>query len=253
MTKLYTTTILAILLASTTAGAVSISNINKPVKKTPATIETAAGDEFDNDPIEPVNRAVFKFNTVVDDVVLKPTSKAYRTVVPAWGRQRVSNAMYNISEPVTVVNSALQGDGENAFTAFWRFFFNSTFGLLGTFDVASDLGLKARSEDFGQTLSVWGWEDSSYVVLPILGPSTVRDTLGLGVDYATSPYNYNAVANQNTRIAISITQALDFRTRLLDTTDEIDRSSLDRYSSYKSAYIQKRNSDSNNGKVSPAY
>jgi phospholipid-binding lipoprotein MlaA len=253
MTKLYTTTFLAILLASTTAGAASISNINKPTNKAPAAIETAAGDEVDNDPIEPVNRAIFKFNTAVDDVVLKPTSKAYRTVVPAWGRQRVSNAVYNISEPVTIVNSALQGDGENAFTSFWRFVFNSTFGLLGTFDVASELGLKARSEDFGQTLHTWGWENSSYVVLPILGPSTVRDTVGLGVDYGTNPFNYNAVVSKNTRIAIAVATALDTRTRLLDTTDEIDRTSLDRYSSYKSAYIQNRDSAANNGKSTPAY
>ena len=208
-----------------------------------------ADDEVDySDPIEPVNRAIFEFNSAVDYVLLRPAAKVYTGAVPQWGRQRVTNFLYNVSEPVTVVNSAFQGDAENAFTSVWRFIINSTFGLLGTFDAATEVGLKARKEDFGQTLAVWGAGEGPYIVLPILGPSSLRDTAGMGVDYAVNPTNWNSVADSDTRTGLYVAKALDSRSSILDITDEIDRTSLDPYASYRSLYLQNRRNEVNNGK-----
>lgn len=204
-------------------------------------LEYAAPEASDD--FEGVNRAIFEFNNVVDGVILKPAGQIYRGVVPEWGRDRVTNALYNLSEPVTVVNSVLQGDDVNAFTALWRFIINSTFGLLGTFDAASELGLEPRSEDFGQTLYSWGFTDSSYLVLPILGPSTVRDTIGLGVDFFIDPFNYDSVVEGDARLAHAVTEAIDSRYRLLPVTDHVEKTSLDPYATYKSLYLQKREED----------
>lgn len=206
------------------------------------------------DPAEPVNRAIYKFNAVVDGYVIRPVAVSYRYVVPQWGRQRVTNFFYNLSEPVTFVNSALQADPQNTFTALWRFLINSTFGILGTFDAASDLGLKPRQEDFGQTMGTWGYNESAFVELPLLGPSNVRDSVGLVVDYFTNPfYDGLVIHSEWTRLGLGVADALDKRTNLLDITDDIDKNSLDPYAAYRSAYTQKRNSDIANGKNATTY
>jgi phospholipid-binding lipoprotein MlaA len=214
----------------------------------------AQDEDYDsvNDPAESINRNIQKFNYVVDNVIYKPVARTYRTIVPTWGRKRVSNAVYNIGEPVTVANSVLQGDAENAFTSFWRFAINTSFGVLGTYDAASELGLKPRSEDFGQTLASWGWKDSSYVVIPFIGPSTVRDTIGMGVDFFADPFTNQNIVGHEAKTADTLARALDLRTRLLDTTDGIDRDSLDKYASFRSMYLQKRKSDIYNG-LPPIY
>lgn len=245
MKKLFVYTILVSLAIANSASAATV------LKKTHFAPQNVLEDEeLDySDPIEPINRAIFKFNQVVDGVALKPISKIYRGVVPEWGRDRVSNFLYNVSEPVTVVNSVFQGDAENAFTSVWRLIINTTFGLLGTFDAASEVGLKPRKEDFGQTLAVWGVGEGPYIVLPILGPSDLRDTVGLGVDYASNPINWGRYTSSDERTGLMVAKALDARTSLLDITDEIDRTSLDPYSSYRSFYLQKRRSDANNGEM----
>lgn len=220
------------------------------LKKTHIAPQNVLEDEENvdfSDPIEPVNRAIFKFNSVVDGVLLKPVSQIYRGVVPQWGRDRVTNILYNITEPVTVVNSAFQGDPENAFTSVWRFIINTTFGLLGTFDAASEIGLKPRKEDFGQTLAVWGVGEGPYIVLPIIGPSNGRDTVGLGVDYATNPINWGKYTDPEHRVALYVAKAIDSRTSILDVTEEIDRTSLDPYASYRALYLQNRRSQVKNG------
>jgi len=205
----------------------------------------------DSDPIEPVNRGIQKFNDVVDTVVYKPVSRTYRYVVPQWGRNRVSNVFYNLSEPLTVVNSALQADPKNTFTSLWRFILNSTFGVLGIFDVAESFGLKPRQEDFGQTMAVWGWRNSSYFVIPFIGPSTLRDALGMGVDVAANPVYWPL--DEREQIGLFVADALDRRTKLLPVTDEIERTSLDPYASYRSIYLQERKNDISNGRLTPAY
>ncbi len=212
-----------------------------------------ANDAYDDDsdPIEPVNRGIAKFNNAVDTVVYKPVSRTYRYVVPQWGRNRVSNVLYNLSEPLTVVNSTLQADPQNTFTSLWRFILNSTVGVLGIFDVAESFGLKPRQEDFGQTFAVWGWNSSSYVVIPFLGPSTLRDALGLGVELVADPVNI--ASTENEQIARYVADAIDRRTQLLPVSDEVERTSLDKYASYRSLYLQERKTNINNNKLTPAY
>ena len=212
-----------------------------------------ANDAYDDDidPIESVNRGITHFNDAVDTVIYKPVARSYRYVVPQWGRNRVSNVLYNLSEPLTVVNSTLQADPENSFTSLWRFIINSTVGVLGIFDVAESFGLKPRQEDFGQTFASWGWSKSSYLVLPFLGPSTLRDALGLGVEWVADPVNI--ASSDEARIARYVAEAIDERTHLLPVTDEVERTSLDKYASYRSIYLQERKTNIDNGKLTPAY
>ncbi len=208
------------------------------------------GYEEANDPLEGINRPIFRFNSVIDEYLLRPVASGYRYAVPQWGRQRVTNVFYNISEPVTVVNSILQADPENAFTSLWRFILNSTVGVLGVFDAASDLGLKPRPEDFGQTLGVWGYHNPSYLVLPILGPSSIRDGAGLGVDYLTNPfYNGLIIDDKTTKIAMAVANGIDKRANILNVTDDIEKSSLDPYITYRSYYLQNRENKINNGRT----
>jgi len=209
--------------------------------------ELSTGDNYNNDPLESFNRAIFEFNEVIDNNFMEPVARTYVDVVPAWGRQRVSNVLDNLDEPVTFANSILQGDIENALTAFWRLAFNSTFGLGGTFDVATELGLPQRKEDFGQTLGVWGFEDSTYIVLPVLGPSTLRDLTGRVVDNAFDPAYYYADDIDDwafyTRTGLEI---LNGRANALQATDHISKSALDPYTAMRSFYLQNRAAKINN-------
>lgn len=201
-----------------------------------------------NDPLEPVNRAIFKFNSIIDKYALRPVAIGYRYVVPAWGRQRVTNFFYNLSEPVTAINSTLQADPENAFTSTWRFLFNSTIGVGGLFDAADDLGLKRRPEDFGQTLGKWGYADPPYIVIPFLGPSSVRDGFGMVVDYYSNPfYNGMVIDDETTKIAMTAVNVVDKRTNALPLTDDVEKNALDPYVTYRSYYLQNRTNKINNG------
>lgn len=234
----------------------------KTKHKPKAAVETVADDyaitdetqmsEDVNDPLENFNRAIYKFNNTVDNLLFKPTARVYRGVVPAWGRKRVSNALENLSEPVTLLNSTLQGDAHNAFTAFWRFIINSTFGVAGMFDAASEVGLAHRREDFGQTLGVWGVKSGPYIVLPIIGPSNTRDSVGRAVDFFTNPFNRNyLIEDEKAQIALYITDYINKRANLLDLTDDIEKNALDPYATFRSTYLQYRRSAIQNGKLKP--
>lgn len=191
-----------------------------------------------SDPFETVNRGVFAFNEVVDNAVLQPVSRAYRFLVPEYGRQRVSNVLTNLSMPVVFLNSVLQGDPGNAFSSLFTFVLNSTFGIAGIFDFAgANTDLRVHKEDFGQTLGTWGFGPGAYVVLPIIGPSSARDTLGLGVDWFTDPFNY---ADNEIVITRTVLRTIDARADALDLTDDIYRTSLDPYATFRSGYLQKR-------------
>ena len=248
MKKLLLTTLLST--ASIVAFAQEASAANPTVADNQTKASAKADAEFDldlnseysekpvNDPIEPFNRAVFAFNTVVDDYLLKPVAIGYTKVMPEWGQHRVTNFLSNLAEPVNLVNSTLQAKDEAAFTALWRFIINSTFGLLGTFDAASEVGLEKKPESFGETLYTWGITESTYLVLPILGPSTIRDGVGNGVDYFANPFNYNEVLDSNVRTPIYVAKVIDGRAQLLPTTDKLDAAALDRYVTYRSSYLQ---------------
>lgn len=215
--------------------AVSSTNLAQAVE-----IEDNFNDEVqtENDPLEPVNRAVYDFNEVVDGYVLDPLARGYNEYVPLWGRKRVSNFAYNVSEPVTVLNSVLQGDDVNAFTSLWRFLINSTVGVLGLFDAASEVGLKPRSEGFGQTLYVWGIENSPYLVLPILGPSTLTNTVGKVADYAANPFNHSEVLDAEPVIVHRTASTVSDKSQAVVITDNIKKNSLDPYIGLRTTYLQ---------------
>lgn len=191
------------------------------------------------DPWEPVNRGIFRFNEVVDKFLLRPVAVGYTKVMPRYGRERVHNVLNNMGEPVNMLNGFLQADPERGFTAMWRFILNSTFGVLGVFDFAGqNAQLTHRDEDYGQTMGVYGVGSGPYIVLPLLGPSSVRDAFGRVVDTFTDPFSY--VDSNEFLIGRAAATALDTRSRSLEVTDEIYRTSLDPYATIRSAYSQHR-------------
>jgi len=191
------------------------------------------------DPLEPMNRAIHGFNMIVDEILLEPVARAYRNVVPLFVRDRVTNVLQNIQEPVNMINALLQGDVEHAFTSFWRFVLNSTFGIAGIFDFAGENSeLERRSEDFGQTMGRYGVGPGPYLVLPIFGPSSVRDAVGVAADIASNPLTY--VSEEAVQASWGGSVAIDQRARALDFTDDVDANALDPYATYRSTYLQFR-------------
>ena len=205
-----------------------------------------------NDPFEPLNRAVFDFNFAVDRVLLRPVAIAYRDVIPKPGRDGVRNFLDNLETPVVLANDVLQGSADRAGTTVGRFAINSTIGIAGLLDVAQGFGLKGHDEDFGQTLGVWGFPEGPYLVLPLLGPSPPRDSLGLVVDYFIDPLTY--VFDNNDVEWLSFVRygvrAVDSRSRNIAALDEIERSSIDFYATIRSLYRQRRADEIRNGEPS---
>jgi len=204
--------------------------------------EAVAEFEQINDPFEPANRAIFGFNQAVDKAVIRPVAQAYRDVVPEFGRMRVRDFLANLRSPVVFANQLLQGDGDGAWTTLGRFCINTTFGVLGIMDVASEMGLKPEEEDFGQTMAVWGFPEGPYLVLPILGPSNPRDAVGLVADFYIDPITHwsQATSSEWEPVARTGATTVDTREGLLDVLDETERTSLDYYSSLRSLYRQRR-------------
>jgi len=191
------------------------------------------------DPWEPWNRKVYEFNQVVDKVTLKPAATAYRKVVPPPVRGGVSNFFGNFRDVTTAVNNFLQlkiGDG---LSALGRIAINSTVGILGVFDVATPLGLQKDDEDFGQTLGYWGVGAGPYVVLPLLGPSTVRDTVGWVGDYFTDPEFY-IFEDDVLGWTVFGTRLVNVRANLMEAERVLDQAAIDRYAFLRDAYLQRR-------------
>ncbi len=207
---------------------------------------------FENrDPLETVNRGVYKFNDVADNAVFKPVATAYKTVTPSPIRKGINNFFNNLKSLTTVLNDILQLKFSHAFTDAGRFVINSTFGLAGFIDVASMDGIPARQEDFGQTLGHWGVGNGPYLVLPFLGPSTLRDTTGLVVDSSTSDpitYTHN-IGEIRLHNQLRAAQFLDKRAELLDAKDLLDNASLDPYAFMRDSYLQRRASQVQDGLV----
>lgn len=187
------------------------------------------------DPWEPMNRAVFRFNDTVDRWALKPVAKGYRAVTPDVVENGVHNVFRNLGEVRNLANNVLQFKMHDAGVDTARFFFNTTFGLLGFFDVATKMGLQRNDEDFGQTLGAWGVKSGPYVVLPLLGPSTVRDTVSLYPDSYTSAYRQiNDVPVRNSMFALNL---VDTRASLLSAERLVTG---DKYRFVRNAYLQNR-------------
>ena len=202
-----------------------------------------------NDPLEPMNRTVFEFNQIVDRFFLKPAPQAYRYVMPDFARDIVGNVLYNSGEPVRMTNALLQGRATDAGKIFNRFLVNSTAGLGGMIDMASESDLKPVGADFGQTLHTWGAPEGPYLVLPILGPSNPRDAVGFAVDSVAQPWGYiangyggTATSNRYT-IANVGAQALDKRSEFLDALDALEKGSLDFYAQLRSVSRQHRQAE----------
>jgi phospholipid-binding lipoprotein MlaA len=190
------------------------------------------------DPLEPLNRAVYRFNTDFDKAFMQPAAKSYQAVTPDSVERSVTNFFYNIADVTSVVNNALQFKMSRAGSDVGRIFINSTVGVLGFFDVATNVGLPSYKEDFGQTLGYWGLEPGAYVVLPILGPSNMRDTMGWAGDILTDPM-INIRADQIYWGLLSL-EMVDRRAAYLNTSQIIEGAGVDSYSFLRDAYLQRR-------------
>ena len=190
------------------------------------------------DPLEPFNRGVYKFNDAVDRAVIKPVATVYRDVLPSPIRTGVNNFFSNLQDAWSVVNSALQFKGEAAGNNLVRFGVNTFLGLGGVLDIASEMRIERHTEDFGQTLGYWGVGAGPYLVLPLLGPSTVRDTAALPVDSQGNLVSgISDVSTRNSAIALNL---LDRRSRLLQASDLLDQVALDPYTFTRDAFLQRR-------------
>jgi phospholipid-binding lipoprotein MlaA len=194
-----------------------------------------------NDPFEPVNRGIYKFNYYLDQGVLRPVTVGYRYITPVKGQKMVHNFLENLYSPAVFVNSVLQGDPQNSFATVWRFILNTTFGGLGFFDFASEVGLYNRPADLGQTLGFYGVGTGPFLELPIIGPSNVRDGVGRIGDAFLNPVNY-ADANWVWIAAWGVT-AIDQRSQNMKLIDDVYSTSLDPYATFRSLYTQKRVTD----------
>ena len=194
------------------------------------------------DPLEGLNRGIYKFNDVADKAIIKPVATAYKAVAPTPIRKGINNFFSNLNSITTVFNDLLQFKFTSAFTDAGRFVINSTFGIAGIFDVASMDKIAIHKEDFGQTLGFWGVGNGAYLVLPFLGPSSLRDVTGLVFDTSTTdPVSYvHNIGEVRMYNQIRIAQFIDKRTELLAASDLVDEASLDPYAFMRDAYLQRR-------------
>jgi len=192
------------------------------------------------DPFEKYNRTMFEFNDAVDNAIFKPVAKGYKAVVPEPARNCIGNVFSNVGDVFVAVNNLLQGKPGEAASDVCRVVVNSTIGLLGCFDVASEMGLTKHNEDFGQTLGRWGFNSGPYMVLPFFGPSSLRDSFGLVLDVHFDPVaNIQHVPTRNTLVAVRF---VDRRAQLLAVGDLLEKVALDRYAYVRDAYLQRRRS-----------
>ncbi|MCL1859937.1 MAG: VacJ family lipoprotein [Proteobacteria bacterium] len=197
------------------------------------------------DPLEPFNRSMFSFNEKLDNAVTKPVAKAYVAVTPAPVRTWVSNFFGNLQDPWIGFNNLLQGKFADAINDLMRFVFNSTLGIGGLLDIASEAGMPKHDEDFGQTLGVWGVKEGPFMVLPLFGPHTLRDAAALPLDATatspwTVPYANPIVHDEKARYGLSGMKMIDGRARLLGLERTLDEGTLDKYRYMRDFYLQQR-------------
>ncbi|MDB5478052.1 MAG: hypothetical protein JWM96_547 [Alphaproteobacteria bacterium] len=202
----------------------------------------ARSDGSINDPIEPFNRAVFGFNRFVDYIVINPVTKAYTFVTPTFVQHGVTSFLSNLGQPIVLLNTALQGDWQGFSHTMRRFVMNSTFGVAGLYDLASQRRMPLVDADFGQTLGKWGVGHGFFLMLPILGPSSGRDATGRVVDTLADPYNIAFTASDTewpiyARAGLTV---VDARARYGDEIDRINKTAVDPYVTFRSIYSQRR-------------
>ncbi|HET7370747.1 MAG TPA: VacJ family lipoprotein [Gammaproteobacteria bacterium] len=200
---------------------------------------TTPGGALAPDPLEPLNRVTAAMNQVMDDVVVRPVTKAYVKVTPQPVQVVVHNFFSNLGEPIVIVNDLLQGKFRQSGADAGRFLVNSTFGIVGLFDVATPMGLEHHDEDLGQTLAVWGVPSGPYLVLPVLGPSTFRAGIGRYADSTYNPLSPFEIEDVSTRNASVTLEGLDTRSQLLDLQQQL-KSAYDPYVFIRDAWLQHR-------------
>ncbi len=225
------------------------------------TTEASDDDEFEDeeeniindedlDPLEPMNRGLFALHRLIDTFVLEPTAVAYKTIIPDVIQDRFSAFMKNLKEPLNFANNLLRLDIEKAGLSVIRFILNTTIGVLGLVDVASELGVETAETSFAETLASWGADTGPYLVVPVFGPSSFRGVTGLGVDSLADPW-YHISGNtkrkhnkhkqqRNLYTVLKIIDGVSKRADLLEATQELERTSFDLYSSYRSIYFQQQ-------------
>ncbi len=211
----------------------------------PPASEPEALEEFRaaNDPLEPLNRGLYRVNEAADTLVIRPAAEIYRFFLPSEVRLGIRNVLNNLRGPTILASDLLQGEGGRAGRTASRFAINSTLGLAGIFDVADRaFGIPGHSEDFGQTLAVWGVGSGPYLFVPGLGPSNPRDLVGFGVDVVLSPWFWfgQGITVEALNHAQTGATILDTRAGLITTLDDINRTSLDPYATIRSATRQRR-------------
>lgn len=222
-------------------------NLKKPSGWAPATLAfallqgCATGPQANPaDPLEPFNRSVYRFNEGLDRAVLKPVATAYQNITPSPVRTGVTNFFENLSDVWSLVNNVLQAKPAEAADSLFRVTTNTLWGVGGIFDVATELKIPKHKEDFGQTLGTWGLASGPYVVLPLFGPSSVRDTAGLVVDMQGDLVSQSS--NVPVRNSLKTLDLVDTRTNLLRASDLLDQAALDKYAFTRDAYLQRRRS-----------
>lgn len=200
-----------------------------------------------NDPLEPLNRAVFDFNITLDRYTLKPVSYAYKEAVPGAVQYIIRNFLDHLKLPVVFVNDLLQGEITRANHTFWRATINTFIGFGGVGDPATEFGFPPHNEGFGQTLAVWGLGSGPYLMLPLLGPSNPRDAFGQGVDSFTNPLTYMDIPIE-TRGGLFGADKLTLRAKHYDVINTLERTSLDYYAAVRSLYWQRLKDEINNGR-----
>jgi phospholipid-binding lipoprotein MlaA len=205
------------------------------------------------DPLEKINRGVFWFNEQADRFVMKPVAKGYDWLLPKPVKHGVSNVFDNLFTPVVAASDLLQGNFQQSAEDVGRFAVNTTVGVVGIFDVATGWGLEERREDIGQAFGAWGIGPGPYLVLPLLGPSNLRDGVGLIGNYFLQPQHY--IEDDETRWGVGILNGIDTRYRLLDASRVLEEAALDRYAFVRSSYAQHRRNlieNKDGGKPVPA-
>ncbi len=201
------------------------------------------------DPLEPMNRAIYSFNDGVDQAIFKPVAEAYRAVLPSVVRAGVSNFFANINDVSIALNNLLQGKPVDAISDVGRIAVNTTAGILGVFDIATEFGLEKHNEDFGQTLGHWGMSDGPFLMLPLLGPSNLRDTVGRVADFKLDPITY--VDPSRDRNILWGSRLVSQRAGLLDTSKFLETAALDPYEFLRDAYLQRRRNLVHDGSPPP--
>jgi phospholipid-binding lipoprotein MlaA len=211
---------------------------------TPSDSRAVDDTDSEHDPAEPVNRAIFKANMAADHAVMRPVAQAYVDHVPEAVQKGVRNVVQNLKEPAVAINNALQGHVNHAWESVQRLAVNSTVGVAGVFDVASQWGLPPHKADFGQTLAVWGVGEGPFVELPLLGPSNTRDAVGTAVDMALNPLTFVGGAPATyAGVATGGANVVDTRAQHLHDLDELEKNSIDYYATLRSVYRQHRGAE----------